>query len=177
MGDMTIRTEIWPVAVDARGVWLLGAEAWRTKLAVQADTGPHADVLLELAQRGIVEPELLEIHSTSWGPAGPIFLVTYYAAVDCDGPVLAQWPDAQPIDLDAARSVGRAPSHGGLDAPAPRNFDVLMHALRHMRFRLDADSDCAAIYAHRPLWRQHLQVLEPALAEMYGAQHTLPRAA
>ncbi|MES2343826.1 MAG: hypothetical protein V4597_19325 [Pseudomonadota bacterium] len=175
---MTIRTETWPVAADASGLYLLGAEAWRTVLPVQADTGPHADVLLELARHDILEDrDLLEIHSTSWGPAGQIFLVTYYAAVDCDGPVLARWPDAQPITLDAARAVGRAPSHGGLEAPVPRHFDVLMHALRHMRFRLDADADCAAIYAHRPLWRQHLQVLEPALAEMYGGHWTLPRAA
>lgn len=174
---MKTRTEIWPIAVDKIGVWLLAADAWRTGEPIQADSDAHADVLLELARHGLALGDLLEIHSTSWRHDGPSILLTYYAAVDCDGPVLEHWPHAQPIALDAAQAVGRAPSHGGLEAPAPRDVDVLLHALRHLRWRLDTDADAIATYADRPLWRQHLATLAPALAEMYGVPASQQRAA
>ena len=47
MSDMTVWPEIWPVAADPEGVWLLsGVGPWQTRLPVPADSTIHADATL-----------------------------------------------------------------------------------------------------------------------------------
>jgi hypothetical protein len=57
---MAVQVEIWPVAADAAGVWLLsGDDAWRPELAVPSDSEPHAEVELALAQHGTLNDVVL----------------------------------------------------------------------------------------------------------------------
>lgn len=172
---MTIVVEVWPVAVDDTGLWLLGPDALRADTAVPSDSDPLAECKLLLASHGIGEQHLIEIHGTSTRADGPRLLATHYAAVDCPGPVIEHWPDAQPIDLTLADAVldaagGRVPSHRPTEIPRPRDFDVLLHALRHLWARLSYDQDAVDTYAPHPMWGVHLAGLSPALARMYGGE-------
>src|SRR5262249_6249327 len=83
---MQIYPEIWPVAADELGIWLIsGSEgAWRPRLPVMADSEPHADIDLELADRD-VRTDTTFLHSTSWRIDGPFLIVTYLAVVSRPG--------------------------------------------------------------------------------------------
>lgn len=167
--NMAVGVEVWPVAADAVGIWLLsGADAWRPALPVQADNEPHADVELVLAEQGITGAAGL-LHSTSWRVDGVRVVLTYIAVVQVNGLVRDEWPAALPVDLDLADTVGRPPTNAANEAPAPRYIDVLLHALRHLRFLLDHDATASAALSG-PI-RDHLLRLEPALAGMYGERH------
>ena len=66
MEPMTTRVEVWPVAADELGIWLIsGDDAWRPDLPVMADNEPHFDVELELASHHAKDSTTL-LHSTSW---------------------------------------------------------------------------------------------------------------
>lgn len=167
MGETTVQVEVWAVACDDLGLWLLGEDALRPRLAVGADSDPHAEVELLLTQAGLDlgGQHLAAVHSTSWRSEGPSVVLTYIAAVDCPGPILEHWPDAQPISLGLALHVGKPPAHGATEAPQPRHIDVLYHGLRHLRYLLDTDARVGR--ALGPDWWRHLGDLAPALAEMY----------
>ncbi|WP_433346028.1 hypothetical protein [Micromonospora sp. CA-111912] len=170
--NMAVWVEVWPVAADQVGLWLLsGGDAWRPGLPVPSDSEPHAEVELELAGRAAKDSASL-LHSTSWRVDGPRVILTYIAVVEVTGLVRDQWPDALPIDLALAEAVGRPPTNAANDAPAPRYVDVLLHALRHLRFLIDYDATAAE--ALTGTIRGHLLPLAPALAGMYGERHLSP---
>lgn len=161
---MTVRVEVWPVAADEAGIWLLDTDAWRPNLPVMADTEPHADVELELASHGALAQVRL-LHSTSWRMDGPAMMVTYVAVVGLGGLVRERWPAARPVSGELADAVGKPAAHGPTDPPTPRYIDVLMHGLRHLAFLLGTDTTCGdALDEH---WRRHLAGLQPALAGLY----------
>jgi hypothetical protein len=162
---MTVRVEIWPVAADDAGIWLVsGDDAWRAALPVMADSEPHADAELLLSQHD-AHNDLTLLHSTSWRVDGPATVLTYVAILSSPGLILDRWSEAKPISLGLAEAVGKPPTHNPVDPPSPRYIDVLMHALRHLRFLLDTDDVNSAALAEQ--WRRHLAPLEPALAGMY----------
>lgn len=164
---MTVRAEVWPVAADEVGIWLLsGQDAWRTG-AIMADSEPHAEVDLELATRDI---RAALLHSTSWRTDGTSVILTYMAVINGGSVVRAAWPNALPVTAGLADQVGRPPGHAPDEAPAPRYVDVLMHGLRHLKFLLDGN-DATSAAAMGPLWARHLEPLTPALAGMYGDLH------
>jgi hypothetical protein len=166
---MTVWVEVWPVAADEVGIWLLsGDDAWRPDLPVMADNEPHADVELLLAEHDALDAAAL-LHSTSWRVDGPRVILTYMAVIRCPTLVREHWPTARPISIRVARAVGRPPTHAPVEPPAPRYIDVLMHGLRHLRFLLDTDATAAA--ALDEAWRQHLASFEPALTSMYDQLH------
>jgi hypothetical protein len=170
MENMTVRIEVWALAADHAGVWLLDDDAWRPDLPIPADSEAHAEVELELARRGVDLSDVVLIHSTSWRTDRTSTVLTYLAVVDCD-PAVEGWPDAKPVTLEMAQAVGPAPTHSPVGAPAPRYSDVLLHGLRHLRYLLDHDATTSHVMAQLPQWREHLSVLEPAFAEMYGQAH------
>jgi len=168
---MKIYVEIWPVAADNAGIWLIsGNDAWRPELPVMADTEPHADVELELFDHG-AKNDVALLHSTSWRVDGPRVLLTYVALVQIPGGGLVRdrWPDALPIGPALANAVGAPPANPPADAPAPRYIDVLLHAVRHLRFLLDTDGTARTVMDDN--WRLHLGEFTPALARMYDRQH------
>lgn len=162
--NMTVRAEVWPLAADELGVWLLsGGDAWRS-FAIAADSEPHFEV--ELLAAGHDMPRPLLLHSTSWRSDGPAVVLTYVAVFDCPALVRDIWPAALPVDPGLLPAVGNPPGHGAADAPVPRYVDVLHHALRHLRFLMDTDAGAAAVLTGH--WARHLARLTPVLAGMYG---------
>lgn len=166
----TVRVEVWPVAADQEGIWLVsGRDAWRPALPVMADTTKHADVEQLLAEAGAADQVVL-LHQTSVRDEGPSSVDTYVAVLVCDGPVRAEWPDASPVSMAAAAVVGRPATHGPTDPPDPRYIDVLLHGLRHFAFLLDHDATVAAALLRSGMV-EHLRGLEPALASLYAVEH------
>lgn len=168
MENMPVRVEIWPVAADKAGVWLVsGEDAWRSP-NIGSDSEPHAEVEFILGQHDVIDKASL-LHSTSWRVDGPALIVTYMVVVKVSGLIRDSWSQALPVSLDLAKAVGKPPTHSPLDPPTPRHIDVLIHGLRHLRFLLDTDVTNASALDEN--WRRHLSVLEPALATMYDERH------
>lgn len=171
---MIVQAEVWPVAADETGLWLLGDRP-RPSLPVMSDAEPHDYAEMELMQACMWAATKV-LHSTSWRVDHDrtqrcnYMVVTYLAVVACDGLVRGEYPDAIPITLAAADAeLGRVPTHGPTQAPAVRQFDVLFHALRHLRFLLVSDATVA--HALPPVWGEHLAALDPAIARMYERIH------
>jgi len=165
---MTVQVEVWPVAADDAGLWLIsGSDALRSG-AVMADGEPHDEVESLLYQYGL-DCDSAMLHSTSWRVHGPSVILTYMAVIRADDFVCGIWPDAQPITADLATAVGKPLTHAPNEPPTPRFVDVLLHGLRHLRYLMQHDVTNAA--AMGDLWRRHLEPLEPALATMYDVQH------
>lgn len=102
---------------------------------------------------------------SSWRPSSTSVIHTYMVAVDVDGYVKDEWPDARPVTLALAEAVDRPPSHEPTAAPVPREVDVMFHGLRHIRNLIDTDDANADAFGE--LWRHHIQQFRPALARMY----------
>lgn len=166
--NMPIIPEVWPVAADQVGIWLIsGDDAWRTD-AVASDSEPHFELDMELWSRGVRERVTL-MHSTSWRIDGPRMIVTYIAVVQADDLVRGIWPGARPITAKTLDAAGKPPAHAPTEAPAPRYIDVLVHGLRHLRFLMDWDSSNAEAIGEQ--MRRHLEPLRPALAGLYSEVH------
>jgi hypothetical protein len=165
--DMKVRVEVWPLAADAAGLWLLSDDAWRSG-NVPADDEPHSEISYLLGDHGVIDDTGL-VHSTSWRVDGPAVILTYLAVVHTPDLVLDAWPDARPVTDDLMKAVGKPPTHAPTEAPAPRYIDVLLHGLRHLRFLMDADATTASAFDAN--WRRHLEPLEPELARMYDQHH------
>jgi hypothetical protein len=172
---ISVHVEVWPVAADEVGVWLLsGEDAWRSG-PVMADDEPHSEVDTRSTSTTPLEDVAL-LHSTSWRVDGPRLVLTYMAVLTIPGLARDAWPTALPVSLDLANAVGKPLPYGPTEPPTPRYIDVLLHGLRHMRFLLDTDPGNSA--ALDDYWRGHLATLDPALATMYNQGRrdaTVPR--
>jgi hypothetical protein len=166
---MTVVTEVWPLAADQTGIWLLAPEGPWPSEPIPADSEPHVAAELELIQHTVNLGDVAALHSTSWRTEGTSVVLTYVAVIRCAGLVLTDWPQARPVTTDLARHVGRPPTHGPLDPPAPRYVDVLYHALRHLAFLLPRDATVAA--ALPGVWGGHLAEFSPWIARMYDRVH------
>ncbi len=163
---MGITVEVWPLAADEAGIWLIsGGDALRWG-PVMADGDVHYEVETLLRGFGLDLDQVPVIHSTSWRPDGPAIVLTYSAVVRAPGYVLETWPQAAPVTAALPAAVGKAPPHAAAEVPVPRLVDVLLHCLRHLRFLMSADAETAA--ALDTNWRGHLRPLEPALATMFS---------
>lgn len=169
MENMHVRIEVWPLAADQTGIWLVsGSDAWRPALPVPSDGDIFDEVAALLwARKGGRADHLdtLMLHSTSWRQEGSSAVHTFMAVVDVAGNVLDEWPHAQPVSLALAEAVGPPYPHGAAEAPVPRYIDVLKHGIRHLKFLLDTDDGAAETFTLP--WRRHLSKLQPALAGMY----------
>ena len=175
---MTVTVEVWPVAADDAGIWLISnGDAWRFG-PVEAASDVHYEVELLLFHHGIdpddavfIEvpagtPRTDVLHSTSWRPNGPTIVLTYMAVVKAGGYVRERWPYAAPLNAALPAAVGKAPPHGAAEVPVPRLIDVPLHGLRHIRFLMDYDAEISAALDEN--WRRHLAPLEPALFTMFS---------
>ena len=166
MEHMGVIVEVWPVAADQTGIWLLsGQDALRSD-RIPSDSEPHWEVenLLGYGEKAAL------LHSTSWRIDGPRIVLTHMAVIATADLVRADWPGAMPIAAELLPTVGNPAPHGAAEVPAPRYVDVLMHGLRHLRFLLDTDAGARGVLTGR--WAQHLAAMEPALAGMYLSQET-----
>ena len=162
---MTVHVEVWPVAADEAGLWLLDKCSPWMGGAVMSDDDPHAEVEYVLDQHDALANVLL-IHSTSWRVDRRGVLLTYMAVIGVDNDyVTERWPDARPVGAALMVAVGKPIPHGPTEAPWPDAAHVMFHGLRHLRFLMDYDTaNAAALNEH---WRAHLAPLTPELARMY----------
>jgi hypothetical protein len=167
---MNITVEVWPVAADEAGIWLVsGNDALRWG-PVPSDGDVHYEAESLLAEQGISPAaDVAAIHSTSWRPDGPTIVLTYMAVIKVTGFAMERWPDAAPVTADLAEAVGKPPTHAANEAPVPRYIDVLWHGLRHLAYLRDHDEEADA--AMGELWQHHLEPLRPALAGLYSERH------
>jgi len=168
---MQVYPEIWPIAADPVGIWLVsGTDAWRPRTPVMADGEPHADVELVLSEHNDRDATAL-LHSTSWRVDGPHLIVTYLAVLDRPGLVRDHWPNALPISVNMATAVGKPPTHAADQPPAPRHIDVLLHGVRHLAFLIGPNGDATIRSILTDNWPRHLGVFTPTLASMYNQVH------
>jgi hypothetical protein len=166
---MTVVTEVWPLAADQTGIWLLNPDGPWPSEPIPADSEPHVAAELELIQHTVNLADVAVLHSTSWRTEGTSTVLTYLAVVRVPGLVVGEWPHARPVTVALADHVGRPPTHGPVDPPAPRYVDVLIHGLRHLAFLLPRDATVAA--ALPECWGEHLAGFSPAIARMYDRVH------
>ncbi len=176
---MTVVAEVWPLAADETGLWLISGEEgpWDSDI-IMADSDMHWEVETALLAHGIARESVIALHLTSasepgaveasvWTscrPFGTSIIHTYMAAVRPEGFAREQWPEARPVTVDLALAY-KPRSHGAADPPMPRDVDVLIHGLRHLKNLIETDDDNAAALGE--LWRRHLEPFKPALATMY----------
>lgn len=161
---MGVRVELWVVSADAGGIWLVsGGDALMTA-RIDADSFIQSEMEL-LAHEHFPGVQLDVTHSTSWRQSGPAMLTTYVAIARPPEFVQDRWPDALPLTTELLAEVGKPFPHAPNGAPLPRRVDVLMHAVRHLRFLRDFDVPTSA--AMDANWKRHLESFEPALACMF----------
>jgi hypothetical protein len=166
---MTVVTEVWPLAADETGIWLLSPEGPWPSEPIPADSEPHVAAELELIQHQVNLADVAMVHSTSWRTEHTSMVCTYVAVVRVPGLVVGEWPEARPVTPELFDYVGRPPTHGPLDPPAPRHVDVLGHLLGHLAYLLPRDATVAAAMPGE--WGQHLAAFSPAIARMYSEVH------
>lgn len=165
---MGITVEVWPLAADETGIWLIsGSDALRWG-PVMADGDVHYEAETLLRGFGIALDQVPVIHSTSWRPDGPAVVLTYMAVVRVPGYVIETWPQAAPVTATLAAAVGKAPPHGAAEVPVPRWVDVPLHGVRHLAFLAGPEGDAETAAALDTRWQRHLARLRPALAEMFS---------
>jgi hypothetical protein len=169
MGEpMAAWAELWPLAADDNGIWLLsGGDAWRAG-PVPADSEPFFEIEL-LMHRHDPAMQLDLIHSTSWRVDGPRLILTWVGIARNDGLVIDRWPKALPVTTKLHEKVGNPITHAANEPPTPRDIDVLLHAIRHLRFLRDTDESARAVMTEA--WLRHLTTWEPALSGMYSEPH------
>jgi len=172
---------VFPVGADELGIYALNPEApwpWPSPPihASQDDAYPeHTAAQLELIQHCIDLGAVPILHSTSWR-AEPLEIVVHYlAVVDVDGMVRESWPHAKPISPRLAEVAGQPKTHAAAAPPEEvRYIDILRHAIRHLRFLTDPDSDGYDATIARSLpssWHPHMPAIRPATAHMFGRIH------
>lgn len=164
MEQLHVHVEVWPVAGDEIGLWLVsGKDAWRSG-PVGRDLGPHDEVEHVLVEHGVTSRSSL-VHSTSWRTEQGHIVLTYLAVLTTAGLVREQWPASVPIDPRVADAVGKPTPTDPTGEPLPRHIDVLLHAIRHVRFL--SLTDGPARRALPAVWHRHLEAWTPALSGMY----------
>ena len=159
-----VRLELWVLAADKTGIWLIsGDDAWRTD-RVSADEDAFAEIDL-LAYGHAPDLALSVIHSTSWRQEASGFVLTFAAIAQAGEFVQDRYPGALPITPGLLGTVGRPAPHDAARSPVPRYIDVLMHSVRHLRFLRDTDAPTRDAMSGD--WRRHLEPFEPALAMLY----------
>ena len=181
MGElMTVAVEVWPLAADKAGIWLVsGGGPWKFG-PVEAASDVHYEAELLLFKHDIDPgdavfiqlpadtPRTDVLHSTSWRPDGPAIVLTYMAVVKAIGYVLETWPDAAPVTAALPAAVGKAPPHAAAEVPVPRVVDVLLHGVRHLKFLAGPDGDAETAAALDANFLLHLAPLRPALVTMFS---------
>jgi hypothetical protein len=77
---MIVIAEVWPVAADELGLWLLSGDGPRPSLPVMDDSEPFDYAEMELMQAGMWATTKI-LHSTSWRVDRGDLIVTYLAVV------------------------------------------------------------------------------------------------
>ena len=110
--NMAVIPEVWPVAADRAGIWLISGMTPWYMAPVPADSEPHFEIELDLMARGIRDRVAL-MHSTSWRVDYRLggLVATYMVVMEADDLVPGIWPGAVPVTLAAMEVVGKPLPH------------------------------------------------------------------
>jgi hypothetical protein len=167
---MHVIAEAWPLAADTQGIWLLTRDWPLMTEPIGHNGDPHADLELELIRAQMFGATAL-LHQTSSRIDRDACILTYMAVIRCHGPVRSQWPDALPVSPKVAGHVGKPPTHGAAEAPVVRQWDVVLHGLRHLAFQLGPAGDAELARVLDGNWGRHLAAWTPVLYQMYDRVH------
>lgn len=138
------RVEVWPIAADVAGFWLLGGKrgAWDPGVPTEARLSTH-EAVVEVVEAFGAADVTKALHSTSWRPdtQPAVDVFTYIACVDAGQAVIDRWPAARPIGRVLLESVGKPYHHDPTEPPLPRFIDVAAHAIRHIRLLTNPHCD------------------------------------
>ena len=173
---MTVIAEVWPLAADDAGIWLIsGGEQWQSDI-IMADSDMHWEAEQQLWWHGVDRGSVVALHSTSttspgvrwtsWRPHGTSIVHTYMSVIRPAGLVLGAWPQALPLTIDLAEAVGRPAPHGAAEVPLPREIDVAFHGLSHIKWLIEHNAGIRAALIRTP-WPRHLVPFEEQLATMF----------
>jgi hypothetical protein len=167
---MSVFAEVWPVAADAAGIWLVTGDRLISD-AVGSDNDPWDEGKALLNRHEVTDlGSLVYFHGTSNRPDRGKWIVAHVAVVEGGESVRARFPHALPITSDLMDYVGKPFPHGPTTAPIPRDIDVLLHACAHLSYLVGTNSDFrAALIAAGSGgdWLRELSRIEARLAEMY----------
>ncbi|MEV4374577.1 hypothetical protein AB0J71_46505 [Nonomuraea sp. NPDC049637] len=159
---LAARLDVWPLTADHHAIWLLsGTTPWQS---TDLDRAPHTAAHQLLATHGISTTIRL-LHSTSWRPGNNAIVLTYLAILDPTNPIQTAWPQAQAITAERVEAAGKPTPTPATQAPAPRQIDVLLHALRHLHFLTMTDTPASTALDDQ--WRAHLNGFATALSGLY----------
>jgi hypothetical protein len=174
---MTLRAEVWPLAADQAGIWLLTGDRLVMESPVTSDSDPWDEAKLLLAGIGVTDPGSLRfLHGTSCRPDHGKWVITHVAVVEAGDPVRADWPFALPLTSELMDYAGKPLPHGPTTAPLPRDWDVACHAAGHLaELRIRNSVFRGLIYGEPGTprmasglhWGRELSDLDPKLATMY----------
>jgi hypothetical protein len=169
---MHVTAEIWPLAADEQGIWLVSGDWPWVTLPFADDTSFNAEFQGELVDRGVAAA--LGPHGTSCRIDGPSLICTAVAVIDCQGwPVKSSWPHAKPIPVEKiVAEVGKPPTHPANRVPDEvRQWDALVEGLRHLAFQFTPYGN-AELAKEMGVWmRVHLVNLSPTLFKLYDREH------
>lgn len=169
---MHVTGEIWPVAADEHGIWLVsGRRPWTTRPFFD-DTSFNAEFDGALAEHGAAWPARVGPHGTSCRIDGAFLVTVAVVAFGGAGSVRATWPQAKPIPLEIMAEVGKPPTHPANRVPDEvRQWDALVQALRHLAFQLTPYGDAELADKLDGWWRPHLANWAPVLFRLYDRVH------
>lgn len=167
---MHVTAEIWPLAADEEGIWLVsGTWPWAT-LPFADDASFNAEFDCALLEHGATA--VLGPHGTSCRIDGPSLVCTAVTVIDCPGTVRASWPQAKPISPQIVDKVGKPPTHPANRVPDEiRLWDALAGTLRHLAFQLTPYGDAELAGRLDKWWRLHLADWSPILFRLYDRVH------
>lgn len=172
-GLLHVTSEVWPVAADEQGVWLLEPEWPLLSLPIVRGSNPHEASRLELQTRGLYSPGMV-LHQTSSRTDGPAEVATFLAIIPGSEPVPALFSEARPVSPVLAEVAGPPPTHAPDELPVFALWHVLAHGLRELwRLRMADATLRRAMDEQSPYLAEHLgsRAWQDVFAAMYAQEH------
>jgi len=168
---MHVTAEIWPLAADEAGIWLVSGDWPWVTLPFADDTSFNAEFEWALLEHGATA--VLGPHGTSCRIDGPAQIDSAVVVVQCRGPVRKSWPQAKPVPVEKiVAEVGKPPTHPANRVPDEvRQWDALVQAIRHLAFQLTPYGDAELADKLDNWWRFHLAGVSPVLFRLYDRVH------
>jgi hypothetical protein len=175
-GLLHVTAEVWAVAADEAGLWLVSPGGPWASLPIVRGDGPHDAAIRELQTRGLYRRGML-VHQSSSRTDGPAQVTTWMALVPGREPVPARFPDARPVSPVLAEIAGPPPTHAPDELPVFALWHVLAHGLREL-WRLGQTNATLrrAMDEQSPSLREHLgsSAWQDVFRTMYAQEHQEP---
>lgn len=154
MQVLPLRVEVWALAVDDFGAYLVsGDQAWAAGMPVQVGGSPDLDAE-DLLREYDVWQQTLYLHPSHFRMTRDGLVVAYTVMLRTSGPVRNRW--SQAVSLAAVQT-------GAVALPGR---DVLLTGVGYLRWMLDNEPDFLALLRGagvETVWAKQLRRFAPAL--------------